>query len=294
MNGYAGKAGALAPLDEPGEMGAISGDTLATLIALVRKHTGIAMNSRKSVLLERRLRPRMEALSLRRYRDYLDMVERDRDEVPHFIDLVTTNDTLFFRTPQVWSYLQQEFLPEWWRTHAGQRLNIWSAAAASGEELYSLAMMCEEFGAQAPGFRYRILGSDISRQMLALARAGLYAGRSVEKMRASHPALFAKYFTPAGGGSAYVLDTLKHNVELVCHNLLEPLKPAQKFDLVMLRNVLIYFDQEHQETVLRQARHSMAPHARLIVGESESITGLNIAYQFERPMTYRLENESAV
>lgn len=270
-------------------------DTLSDLIALVRKHTGIAMSERKSVLLERRLRPRMQALALHSYRDYLDMLERDSDEVPHFIDLVTTNDTLFFRTPQVWAYVEQEFLPAWWSAHAaaGRPLDIWSAAAASGEELYSLAMLCEEFAARSPGFRYRILGTDISRQILGLARAGRYSGRSVEKIRASHPALFAKYFTVASDGGACVVQQLKQHVELASHNLLSPLRPRQQFDLILLRNVLIYFDQQHQETVLRQARLSMAPHARLIVGESESISGLNIAYQFDRPMTYRLDGATS-
>lgn len=275
-------------------VGQMGEDTLAELIALVRKHTGIAMSERKSLLLQRRLRPRLQALALGGYRDYLDMVERDRDEVPHFIDLVTTNDTLFFRTPQVWNYIEQEFLPGWWRARPGQTLQIWSAAAASGEELYSLAMLCEEFAASTPGFRYRILGTDISRQMLALCRAGRYGGRSLQKIRLSHPALFAKYFAPTGDGGVRVAEQLKQHVELSCHNLLSPLKSRQQFDLVLLRNVLIYFDQQHQETVLRQARRSMAPHARLIVGESESISGLNIAYQFERPMTYRIDSQKAV
>jgi len=84
--------------------------TLSALIALVRKHTGIAMTERKSVLLERRLRPRVQALNLGSYQAYLDKVEQDRAEIPHFIDLVTTNDTLFFRTPQVWDYVEKEFL----------------------------------------------------------------------------------------------------------------------------------------------------------------------------------------
>lgn len=264
--------------------------TLTALIALVRKHTGIAMTERKSVLLERRLRPRMRALDLRDYQAYLDRVERDRSEVPHFIDLVTTNDTLFFRTPQVWRYVEQEFLPQWWRAHPGRTLKIWSAAAASGEELYSIAMLCEEFLAVTPGFRYAIHASDISGQMLELARQGQYSGRSVERLRASHPALVKKYFT-ASGESIAVHAALKKNVDLSLHNLLTPLRPAQQFDLVFLRNVLIYFDQEHQETVLQQARHSMAPHSRMILGESESITGLNTAYQFERPMIYRIETQ---
>lgn len=263
--------------------------TLMALIALVRKHTGIAMSERKRSLLERRLRPRMAALALNDYRTYLDRVEQDRDEVLHFIDLVTTNDTLFFRTPQVWAYLEQEFLPRWRAGHPGQRLEIWSAAAASGEELYSLAMVCEEFAAAHPGFRYRIVGTDISRHMLALARAGRYAGRSVERLRTSHPARLEKYFKPLPDGGVQVQDMLGRHIELHSHNLLRPLRPPQQFDLVLLRNVLIYFDAPSQQALLQQARGSMAPHAVMIIGESESISNLNTAYQLDRPMIYHME-----
>ena len=121
-----------------------------------------------------------------------------------------------------------------------------------------------------------------------VALAGQYGGRSVERLQSSHPDWVKKYFRASGNGLK-VVDLLKKNVELGQHNLLVPLKPQKQFDLVFLRNVLIYFDQEHQETVLKQARHSMAPHARLILGESESMSGLNTAYQFERPMIYSIE-----
>ena len=263
--------------------------TLTALIALVRKHTGIAMSERKSILLERRLRPRMQALALHDYREYVEKVEQDSDEVPHFIDLVTTNDTLFFRTPHIWSYLEQEFLPGWWSAHAGKRLDIWSAAAASGEELYSLAMLCEEFRLGQPAFRYRILGTYISRQILQVARNGCYSGRSMERLRETHPGWLEKYFQPAPGGCMQVSEQLQKNVELRSHNLLQPLRPQQQFDLVLLRNVLIYFDVPHQQTVLQQARLSMAPHAVMIIGESESISSLNTAYHLDRPMIYHME-----
>ncbi|TFW27129.1 CheR family methyltransferase [Duganella callida] len=262
--------------------------TLSALLALVRKHTGIAMTERKSVLLERRLRPRVQALKLDSYQAYLDMVEKDRAEVPHFIDLVTTNDTLFFRTQQVWDYIEQEFLPQWFQDHPGKRLKIWSAAASSGEELYSMAMLCEEFQQTHPGFGYQIFATDISRQILAQARDGQYSGRSLERIQSTHPDWVKKYFRPSAHGLR-VVDALKKNVELAQHNLLTPLKPSRQFDLVFLRNVLIYFDPEHQQKILDQARLSMAPHSRMILGESESISGRDTAYQLERPMIYRME-----
>ncbi|MDO8039793.1 protein-glutamate O-methyltransferase CheR [Janthinobacterium sp. SUN137] len=261
-------------------------EVLTTLIALVRQHTGIAMTARKSVLLERRLQPRLQALSLHSYQAYLDRVASDRDEVAHFIDLVTTNDTLFFRTPSIWDYFRDRYLPAWARAHPGGCLAIWSAAAASGEELYSIAMLCEQFKLQAPAFRYQILASDISQQILGAARAGQYSGRSVERIRLSHPDLLRKYFTPAPHG-VKVNEELRQHVSFAQHNLLEALRPAQRFDLVFLRNVLIYFDAEHQETVLRQARLSLKDEGRLILGESETIARLGTGYQFEFPMIYK-------
>lgn len=265
---------------------ALTPEVLTTLIALVREHTGIAMTQRKSILLERRLQPRLQELALHSYQDYLDRVASDHEEVAHFIDLVTTNDTLFFRTPQVWDYFRDRYLPAWTRAHPGQTLKIWSAAAASGEELYSIAMLCEQFQQQVPSFRYQILASDISQQILAVARAGQYSGRSVERIRLSHPDLLRKYFTATPGGMQ-VNAQLKQNVSFTLHNLLEPLRPTQRFDVVFLRNVLIYFDAEHQETVLRQARHSLKDDGRLILGESETIARLGTGYQFEFPMIYK-------
>ncbi|MGK5073114.1 CheR family methyltransferase [Janthinobacterium sp. ZB1P44] len=265
---------------------ALTPEVLTTLIALVRQHTGIAMTARKSVLLERRLQPRLRALSLHSYQAYLERVSSDRDEVAHFIDLVTTNDTLFFRTPQIWDYFRDRYLPAWARAHPGDCLAIWSAAAASGEELYSIAMLCEQFKLQTPAFRYQILASDISQQILGAARAGQYSGRSVERIRLSHPDLLRKYFTPAPYG-VQVNEALRQHVSFARHNLLDALRPAQRFDLVFLRNVLIYFDAAHQETVLRQARLSLKDEGRLILGESETIARLGTGYQFEFPMIYK-------
>ncbi|MES2106021.1 MAG: protein-glutamate O-methyltransferase CheR [Pseudomonadota bacterium] len=262
--------------------------TLAALIRLVRKHTGIAMSEHKSMLLERRLRPRLLALSLTSYQDYLSALERDHTEVPYFIDMVTTNDTLFFRTQQVWNFFSEQFLPEWLQAHPGECLRIWSAASASGEEVYSIAMLCHEFQRLARQFQYQILGTDISENMLATASAGEYGGRSVERIKQSHPQLFDKYFTAIPAG-VRIGDELKQHVGFSRHNLLLSLKSMKKFDIVFLRNVLIYFDADDQETVLANIRQNMKQHARLILGESESIGHLKTSYRMELPLIYRIQ-----
>ena len=267
--------------------------TLAALLALVRQHTGIAMTERKSVLLQGRLQPRVRELGLGGYGDYLALLQRGGTEVERFINMVTTNDTLFFRTPAVWDWFATTFLPAWRREHGGQCLRLWSAAAATGEEAYSMAMLCQQFQQAHPEFRYKILGTDISTDALATAGAGQYGGRSVERLRASHPAMVARYFVaPAkagdaeGSGAIAVVPELKQHVQFAPHNLFDGFRPAQQFDLVFLRNVLIYFDEDNQRRVLGKVRAAMAPHARLVLGEQESITRLATPLRFEQTHVY--------
>jgi chemotaxis protein methyltransferase CheR len=172
-------------------------------------------------------------------------------------------------------------------------LKIWSAAAASGEEAYSSAMLCSEFQQQHRTFRYQILGTDISRNMLAIAAAGHYAGRSLERLRESQPLLFSRYFSTSGQG-ACVSEALRENTRFMQHNLLGRLKSTERYDIVFLRNVLIYFDAEHQSRIVRQAGLQMLPHAYLILGESESINHLDTPYVFERPLIYSLGPTASV
>lgn len=266
--------------------------TLTALIGLVHKHTGIAMTERKSVLLQGRLRPRLRTLGLADYAAYLKRLEDDRTEVQVFINMVTTNDTVFFRTPHVWDYFLQDYLPTWTTAHPGQTLKIWSAAAASGEEAYSIAMLCEEYLQRAPGFRYQILATDISTDVLATGRAGIYGGRSVERLKASRPQMLDKYFTPHAKG-VEVNPLLKKNLRFAEHNLLGPLFAAEKFDLVFLRNVLIYFEEDNQERVVRQASKSMKDDAKLILGESESLGRIDSGYRYELPLIYSLATVAA-
>jgi chemotaxis protein methyltransferase CheR len=261
--------------------------TLDALIGLVRQHTGIAMNERKSVLLEGRLRPRMRALALSRYEDYLELLRAGGNEIQTFIDMVTTNDTVFFRTPAVWSWVEQQFLPAWHATHRGQCLRVWSAAAASGEEAYSMAMLCDQFQLRNPGFRYQIMATDINTAVLAAAQAGRYGGRSVARFSASHPQLMDQYFK-RGEEDISANAALKLHVQFSVHNLLQAMRPHVRFDLILLRNVLIYFDEENQRRVLDHAQRQMAPGARLVLGEQESITRLGTRLVFEQSHVYAL------
>ncbi len=259
--------------------------TLHAVIGLVRQHTGIAMNERKRVLLEGRLAPRVRALALGSIGQYLERVRAGGAEVQLFINLVTTNDTLFFRTPAVWTYFAGQFLPDWQARHPAKTLRIWSAAAASGEEAYSIAMLCHQFGQRHPRFRYQITGTDIDTAMVAACRAGLYTGRSVQQLAAGHPQLLERFFV-ADGAHMAVVPELKAHVQFSQHNLLAPAAVGGPFDLVFLRNVLIYFDEAGQRTVLANVRRQMDGDARLLLGEQESITRLATPFVFEQQHVY--------
>jgi chemotaxis protein methyltransferase CheR len=260
--------------------------TRQALLASVHRHTGITMTEKKWPLLQGRLRRRLQALSLASYRDYLAVLESRVDEAVHFIDLVTTNETSFFRTPRIWDYFCQQFLPKWHAAHAGKTLQVWSAAASSGEEAYSVAMLCEEFREKHPAFRYRILATDIAQCMVVAGTGGRYQGRSIDGLRRTRPAFFEKYFEPAGEGFA-VVPALRANVSFRQHHLYGRLAESGRIDLALLRNVLIYFDDGGQQTVVDQVYHALAPDGVLIVGESESLTRHRTGFGFEQPLIYR-------
>jgi chemotaxis protein methyltransferase CheR len=260
--------------------------TRQALLASVHRHTGITMTEKKWPLLQGRLRRRLQALSLNSYRDYLAVLESQVDEAAHFIDLVTTNETSFFRTPRIWDYLWQQFLPRWHATHAGATLQVWSAAASSGEEAYSMAMLCEEYRERHPAFRYRILATDIARCVVSAGANGRYQGRSIDGLRRNRPALFEKYFEAAGDGFA-VASRLRANVSFREHNLYKHLADPIRIDLALLRNVLIYFDDAGQHAVIDNVHRALATDGVLIIGESESLSRHRTGFGFEQPLIYR-------
>ncbi|CAB3783128.1 CheR family methyltransferase [Pararobbsia alpina] len=272
--------------------GDLSGPELRKLLAMVREHTGIAMSERKRSLLQGRLRRRMRALSLTSYADYLCRVESQPAEVTHFIDLVTTNETSFFRTPRVWAYFAEHFLPEWQRAHPRETLEVWSAASSSGEEAYSIAMLADAMRLSQPPFDYRVFGTDICSSVVETARMGRYEGRSMDSLRTSRPDVAARYFS-AEGEAWRAAPELRARVQFERHNLMRPLSSlrlasrARRFDIVFLRNVLIYFDGPSQQQIVSNICAAMKPGALLVLGESESLQRFDTGLRFEQPLFYR-------
>jgi len=243
---------------------------------LIYRLTGINMNDSKRMLVQGRLSKRLKRHNLRSYKDYFDLIMSDDDELRVAIDMLTTNETYFFREPGHFEYLQQQVLAN--RSH-GRPFRVWSAASSSGEEPYTLAMVLAKNLAAEP---WEILGSDLSTRMLAAARAGRYP----MERTANIPPEYLKAYCLKGvrrhEGYFCINHELRQRVTYARINLIESLPDIGEFDVIFLRNVMIYFDNETKKAVIENLLTRLRPGGSFFVGHSESLlqgltTGLSRA-----------------
>ena len=264
--------------------------TVERVIKKVHSLTGISMNEQKKTMLQSRMRRRMRDLNIGSYEAYMDYLDKTPGETQNFINIMTTNETFFFRTPRVWEHFQKEFLPEWFAKNLNGTLKVWSAASSSGEEAYSIGISCNEFKLKNPSFDFKIMGSDISSEVLQEAMDGTYPEKSIEFVRRSQPELFAKYFTEKDENLFAVSAEIKKKVQFHPHNLFTVKK--EMFDIIFLRNVLIYFTGEDQEKVLKNVARSLKEEGTLMIGESESLNRLDTPYEFKTACVYKLPKKA--
>ena len=245
----------------------LSDGTLSAFIGEVYKHTGITMDTTKRAMLIGRLRRRARALDLTNFETYLAYLQSNRAEVDLFVDAVTTNKTSMFRTASMWRDIVKSWLPEW----NGLTLRAWSAACSTGKEAASLAVLLQEHAASKPDFRWRIDASDISPEMVEKATQQTFAEVDVVRDAKNAPWLdVMKYFNPAGDGQVQLNADLRRQIRFFRHNLHEPSKQAP-YDLLFVRNVIIYFSSEDKQRVIRNAYRALKPGGLLVIGESESL-----------------------
>lgn len=258
--------------------------TLDHLINLIHQHTGIHMTERKESMIKTRIRPRMTLLKIETIEDYISHLESNQKEVQEFINQITTNETSFFRTPRIWEYFSKDYLANWKKENADKTLEIWTAASSTGEEGYSIAMTCLDEGVT----NFKIHGTDISQEVVDIATKGFYEGRNFVNFSAEFTAHKDKYFDPAPNGMK-AKRILKEHLQFELHNLFKPLKSGKQFDIVFLRNVLIYFTNEDQAKVLKIVSQHMKKGGVLVLGEAESIFRLETNFKYKAPLIYTNE-----
>lgn len=265
--------------------GSISDQDFTRFQALLYKLAGIYLAPSKKVLLVGRLTKRLRALNLASFGDYYRLVAGGEhpQELQTMVDLLTTNETYFFRESKHFDFLRQEILPQRAR---GTAFEVWSAACSSGEEPYTLAMVLAENLADTP---WKITASDISTQVLERARRGHYP---MERSQGIPPALLKKYCLKGvreQAGTFLISRELRSRVNFLQVNLIETPPSVGPFDVIFLRNVMIYFDQDTKRKVVANLLTRLKPGGWFIVGHSETLNGIVEPAQLAavRPTIYR-------
>jgi len=258
----------------------MSREEFRILRQIVHDYCGIFFQDDAAYLLERRLQGRLEELHLPTFTEYhrhLRYHAKRRIELEEIIELLTTNETYFFREEYQLRAFAGEILPELLeRRRAERRLRLWSAGCSTGEEAYTLAMLVRE-EPRAAGWDVEIFGNDISRRVLQVARKGIYGRPSFRRLE---PFFLRKYFQPVGD-RFQVDEALRAMVSFGQLNLLdgEMLQLVGRVDAVFCRNVLIYFDRPARLQVLRSFYDKLYPRGYLLLGHSESL--VHVSTDFE-------------
>jgi chemotaxis protein methyltransferase CheR len=270
----------------------LSRDAYRTLAALVYQHSGIRVGPEKQQMLANRLRRRLRELGLASFDEYCaELRSRSgEDEIEHLVDLISTNHTHFFREPDQFDFLKANILPELvpQLATAGSPLRVWSAAASSGEEAYTMAIVLEEYFRIHPAVDWQLEASDISKRMLARAQAGIYR---LDSRSPLPPELLRRYFQKGVGaraGTCRVKAELRQRAHFQRINLFQAEYPVPRNQhLIFCRNVMIYFDPPSRATVVHKLTHHLAPGGFLVIGNTENLIGARSDLEPVRHSIYR-------
>ena len=264
----------------------------ARLRDLIRAQAGIGLGAEKKTMVEVRLKRRLRALNMASYHDYCELLFRrggNHDEVVSLIDVITTNKTDFFREPAHFEFLTERALPELSARTAGTRpLLVWSAGCSSGEEPYTLAMVLSEYAAARPGFRFRILATDISTAMLQKGLLGVYSAEAVAPVTQPLRRKYLLRSRDTKPARVRMVPELRRAVEFRRLNFMESdYALGEKADAIFCRNVLIYFDRPTQQSILSKLIGHLVPAGYLFVGHSETLHDMDLPVIPVAPALYR-------
>jgi chemotaxis protein methyltransferase CheR len=253
---------------------------------LMYRIAGVNLHDGKKQLVRGRIGRRLRDAGFGGFRDYVAHVKSDagRAELRTMVDILTTNKTSFFREASHFDFLAEHVaesaLPR-------EGLRLWSAGCSSGEEPYTLAMVLREALPRSDFGRVRILATDLDRRMVEATRAAVYAE---SRLAGVSPELRRRHFDPAPGREAdglRVKPELRSTVRVACLNLMGRWPMDGPFDAIFCRNVMIYFDAETRQRLVRRFSDLLREGGHLFVGHSESLNGLSHGLTYVQPAVYR-------
>ncbi|PTB97328.1 chemotaxis protein CheR [Marivirga lumbricoides] len=256
----------------------------------IQSYNGIKMPLSKKTMLEVRLQKRLRELNISSFHEYSKLVfsaESSRTEVIKLMDCVSTNKTSFFREIIHFNYLQQHILPDFIRSN-NNTLKVWSAGCSSGEEPYSIAIAINEFIRNNGILNYQILGTDISTKILQEAKDAVYTESEISNLSFE---VKKRYFLKGKGDYQdliMVKPAICNKILFQRFNLMDREYSVQgPFDLIFCRNVLIYFDRDVQENVIKKLCQKLKVGGYFFMGHSETIMGMKVPLKQMSPTIYK-------
>lgn len=261
----------------------ISDSEFARFQRFIYESAGITLGATKRALVCGRLAKRLQACQVGNYGEYLELLMSGESpaELQTAVDLLTTNETYFFREPKHFQFLREQLRG---RRPNGSNYRVWSAAGSTGEEAYSIAMVLEDCLAGAP---WEVVGTDISTRVLARAQTGHYPLKRLTNFPPGYLQRYCLKGTGAQDGTMLVERNLRSRVRFMQVNLNERLPRLGTFDIVFLRNVLIYFSLETKRGVVARILEALKPEGWLFIGHSESLIDVCDSVEMVAPAIYR-------
>jgi chemotaxis protein methyltransferase CheR len=260
----------------------LSEQSFDAVVGLFRDVSGIQLGAAKRALVTGRLQKLAHETGSANVDAFVQDLLRERDprQITRVVDKLTTNETYFFREPQHFDFLAATLAA---RGRGDRPLRVWSAASSTGEEAYSIAMVLED---KLGGAAWEVIGTDLSTTVVEQARQGLFP---MDRARQMPPAYLKRYCRKGLGdyeGTLLVARELRERVRFEAANLMQPLPDIGRFDLIFLRNVLIYFDTAGKQAIVRRVLSLLAPDGFLLTGHAESLSNLGLPIRTVQPAVY--------
>lgn len=239
---------------------------------LVKERSGLVLTPEKAYLIESRLAPIARAEGMGGVEDVVQALRLQRGALSDkVVDAMTTNETFFYRDKTPFETLEQVVLPDLVARKRGQPIKIWCAAASTGQEPYTIAMVCDAMGHKLGGSRVEIVATDISERCLEKARAGIYS--QFEVQRGLPVQMLLKHFKKSGE-NWQISEQIRGAVRYRAMNLLDDFRALGSFDVIFCRNVLIYFDVPTKKRVLERMASQVTSPGFLLLGAAETVLGI--------------------
>jgi len=270
-------------------MTVITESQFESIARIAQEHWGLHLTERKVQLVDNRLSKFMRTATYGSIAEYLDHLTKSpsQEDLLMFFDLLSTNVTSFFREPEHFNYVEREFYTPLARgtlTRRGKRIRVWSAACSTGPEPYSMAIQAMQLMPKLREWDFKILATDLATSALQSAKAATY---SKSMMDGLDKEIVSKYFTTDSAKSMVtVKPEVQKHITIQRLNLMDNFPMKGPFDVIFLRNVMIYFDKPTRERLVNKMHRLLSPGGIFAIGSAETLSGLNTPFKMAQPAVY--------